>query len=206
MSEQKRSYHHKDLRKALIEKGIEIVKEEGLSSFSLRKVAAACGVSHAAPYSHFQNKEELLDAMQQHITDRFADMLERTIKQYADQPDILKQMGLAYVSFFLEKPAYFSFLYGQSAMKIDLTDSAPDAFNYKPYVLYKNVLLALLEQAEYPQEKQNDVVITIWAFIHGITALATMGNVSYDQSWQQKVSDFMEIFQLSFQHDREKSR
>ena len=66
----KKQYHHKDLRNALIEKGIEIVNSEGLHSFSLRKVAAACGVSHAAPYSHFQSKEELLDAMQQHITDK----------------------------------------------------------------------------------------------------------------------------------------
>ena len=59
----KKQYHHKDLRNALIEKGIEIVNSEGLYSFSLRKVAAACGVSHAAPYSHFQSKEELLEAM-----------------------------------------------------------------------------------------------------------------------------------------------
>ena len=63
-TELKQSYHHKDLRNALIEKGIEIVSKEGIHSFSLRKVAAACGVSHAAPYSHFQNKEELLEAMQ----------------------------------------------------------------------------------------------------------------------------------------------
>ena len=40
----KKQYHHKDLRNALIEKGIEIVNSEGLHSFSLRKVAAACGV------------------------------------------------------------------------------------------------------------------------------------------------------------------
>ena len=69
MLEQRQSYHHKDLRKALIETGIELVSKEGVSAFSLRKVAAACGVSHAAPYSHFQNKEELLNAMQIFITD-----------------------------------------------------------------------------------------------------------------------------------------
>ena len=46
--------NHKDLRNALIETGIQIVSTEGVNAFSLRKVAAACGVSHAAPYSHFQ--------------------------------------------------------------------------------------------------------------------------------------------------------
>ena len=50
--------------KCLNRKRIKLVNTEGLHSFSLRKVAAACGVSHAAPYSHFQSKEELLDAMQ----------------------------------------------------------------------------------------------------------------------------------------------
>ena len=63
MAQQRQTYHHKDLRNALIETGIQIVNTEGVNAFSLRKVAAACGVSHAAPYSHFQNKEELLEEM-----------------------------------------------------------------------------------------------------------------------------------------------
>ena len=88
----KKQYHHKDLRNALIEKGIEIVNSEGLHSFSLRKVAAACGVSHAAPYSHFQSKEELLDAMQQHITDQFSQMLDEVILNYENTPELLKNI------------------------------------------------------------------------------------------------------------------
>lgn len=198
----KESLHHKDLRNALIEKGIELVNIEGIQAFSLRKVASACGVSHAAPYSHFQNKEELLDAMQQHITDRFSEMLENTIKQCENTSELLKELGIAYISFFIENPTYFIFLYSQSNMKIDLTLAVPDEENYKPYVMYKNVVKAFLEQANYPKEKQNDVIITIWAFIHGITSLATMDNVHYDNSWKQKVVDFMEIFQLSFLHSR----
>ncbi len=202
MSIKKQSYHHKDLKNALIEKGIEIVTDEGMQSFSLRKVAAACGVSHAAPYSHFQSKEELLDAMQQHITHRFSEILEYTIKTYEDKPDLLKHMGIAYVSFFIDNPSYFSFLYTQSNIKIDLTLSIPDDENYKPFIIYKNVIMSLLERAQYPQNKRNDAVVTIWAFIHGITSLATMDNVHYENSWEQKVVDFMEIFQPSFLSDR----
>ena len=56
MEQQRQTYHHKDLRNALIETGIQIVNTEGVNAFSLRKVAAACGVSHAAPYIHIQNK------------------------------------------------------------------------------------------------------------------------------------------------------
>ena len=56
----------------------------------------------------------------------------------------------------------------------------------------------LLEQAHYPKEKQNDIIITIWAFIHGVTSLATMDNVNYDNDWKAKVIDFMDVFQLPF--------
>ena len=81
MVQQRQTYHHKDLRNALIETGIHLVNTEGVNSFSLRKVAAACGVSHAAPYSHFQNKEELLEAMQLFITDRFSKQLESAVQK-----------------------------------------------------------------------------------------------------------------------------
>lgn len=198
MEQQRQTYHHKDLRNALIETGIQIVNTEGVNAFSLRKVAAACGVSHAAPYSHFQNKEELLEAMQLFITDRFSEQLEKSIQKNNTVAKILKDMGIAYVSFFVDNPAYFQFLYAQSNIKIDLSLLIPDNQNYKPYIIYKNVVNKFFEQTRYSEEKQNDIIITIWAFIHGITSLATMNNVNYDNDWRKKVIDFMDIFQLTF--------
>lgn len=198
MCEKKTSYHHMDLRNSLIEKGIELVNEDGVAAFSLRKAAAACGVSHAAPYSHFQNKEELLDAMQQHITDRFSERLEQTRREYEGSVELLKHMGIAYVAFFAENPPYFSFLYSHSNMKIDLTLSIPDEENYKPYIIYKNAALPFLEQIGCPQEKRCDAVIALWAFVHGIASLAAMENILYDGNWKEKVADFMELFGPSF--------
>ena len=107
-------------------------------------------------------------------------------------------MGIAYISFFVDNPAYFQFLYAQSNIKVDLSLSIPDDQNYKPYIIYKNIVSKLLEQAHYPEEKQNDIIITIWAFIHGVTSLATMDNVNYDNDWKAKVIDFMDVFQLPF--------
>lgn len=95
MVQQRQTYHHKDLRNALIETGIHLVNTEGVNSFSLRKVAAACGVSHAAPYSHFQNKEELLEAMQLFITDRFSKQLESAVQKNNNVVEILKDMGIS---------------------------------------------------------------------------------------------------------------
>lgn len=83
---EKKPYHHKNLKNDLIEKGIELVNKNGINQLSLRKVAQACGVSHAAPYSHFSNKEELLQEMQLHITKKFTEVLENTVSQYRGTP------------------------------------------------------------------------------------------------------------------------
>lgn len=136
--------------------------------------------------------------MQLFITDKFSKQLESAVQKNNNVVEILKDMGIAYVSFFVDNPAYFQFLYSQSNIKIDLSLSIPDDQNYKPYIIYKNIVSKLLEQSHYPEEKQNDIIITIWAFIHGVTSLATMNNVNYDNDWREKVIDFMDVFQLPF--------
>lgn len=200
----KQSYHHKGLKNELIEKGIELVNVEGLKSFSLRKVAAACGVSHAAPYSHFHNKEELLNAMQNHITDEFSKILEDTVATYGNESDALEYLGKAYVVFFIDNPNYFGFLYTQSNMQIDLSFDTDSALNYKPFEIYKELAIGLMNKTNYPKEKQKDAVIALWSFIHGIASLATMKNVYYDEDWKRKITDFMSIFSCSFLENNQK--
>ena len=56
-------YHHGDLKTQLIKAGLRMIQEEGIKKLSLRKLAQVCNVSEAAPYSHFKNKEELLDEL-----------------------------------------------------------------------------------------------------------------------------------------------
>jgi len=192
------SYHHKDLKNALIEKGIELVDEEGLKVFSLRKVAAACGVSHAAPYSHFQNKELLLNAMQNYITDEFSKLLENTIAKHGKEPNALEYLGKAYVIFFMDNPHYFSFLFTQSNVRIDLSSSTDSGNNYKPFEIYKKVVLELLDKSNYPHERRWDAIIAIWSFVHGLASVVTMKNVIYDEDWREKLTDFMGAFHCAF--------
>ena len=63
MKEYEKGYHHGNLRKELIEKGIKMINDTGEEKLSLRKLAVECGVSNAAPYTHFKNKDELLKAI-----------------------------------------------------------------------------------------------------------------------------------------------
>lgn len=189
-----KSYHHKDLKNQLIRKGIELVATEGEQSFSLRKVATACGVSHAAPYSHFKNKEELLTAMQEHITDEFSELLENVIAEHRGKHEVLDYMGKAYVVFFVKNPHYASFLYTQSQIKIDLSFEADKEKNYKPFEIYKDLAIKILDEEKVPKEKQKDTIVAAWSMVHGIASLATMKNVHYDEDWEEKVLDLLNFF------------
>ena len=105
------SYHHGNLREALIDAGIKIINENGEENLSLRKVAAACGVSHAAPYAHFKDKEELIDAIKANVTDKFMEKLIDAVEGKPTVDAAIIAMGRAYVTFFSQNPDYFIFLF-----------------------------------------------------------------------------------------------
>ncbi len=108
-----KSYHHGDLRRALIETGIEFIKQEGEETLSLRKIAEMCGVSNAAPYAHFKTKDEFIVAMQQYVMDLFSTALEKAALEYKDSPSLLLMLGKTYVIFFYQNPFYYDFLFSR---------------------------------------------------------------------------------------------
>ncbi len=195
---EKKRYHHKNLKNELIEKGIELVDQYGINQLSLRKVAQACNVSHAAPYSHFSNKEQLLREMQSHITNQFAAVLEDTVSKYKNTPDFLLEFGKAYISFFMKWPQYFSFLFQQGNIRIDLDIDGNEECNYRPFTIYKEQILKLLADADMSQSKKEDLVIALFAYVHGLTALTTMKNVHYSHKWEDKLNDLIKIFSCEF--------
>ena len=189
---EKKPYHHKNLKNDLIEKGIELVNKNGINQLSLRKVAQACGVSHAAPYSHFSNKEELLQEMQLHITKKFTEVLENTVSQYRGTPIFLLEFGKAYISFFISHPQYFNFLFQQGNIQIDLNIDSGRESNYQPFAIYKEQVLKLLADTNMTQSKKEDLIVALFAYVQGLTTLATMENVHYAYKWEDKLTDLKE--------------
>ncbi len=112
------TYHHGNLRQALIEAGIKIINDIGEDALSLRKVAAACGVSHAAPYAHFKDKTELIDAIKASVTEQFMKELEAAVSAAPDPEKAIINMGKSYVSFFLKNPDYYKFLFGRQNLSL----------------------------------------------------------------------------------------
>ena len=82
----KKSYHHGDLKNALIKAGIEILAQEGVGELSLRKVAQKAGVSHTAPYAHFTDKQALIAAISTEGFRLLHGQVAAATHMYADDP------------------------------------------------------------------------------------------------------------------------
>jgi len=181
-------YHHGDLRTAMIEKAIEVINSQGVNSLSLRKLAAACGVSHAAPYSHFTNKEDLFSAISNHVTDKFVDVLKESLNGFGESPEGLRSMGCAYVMFFVRNPQYFTFIFNHANIQINFSKNPS---GYEPFNLYKNTMLRLFDEIDYPQELQTKTIITTWAFVHGLASIAIMPGTGSIVEWEERTYDLL---------------
>ena len=101
-------YHHGDLKNALIAAGIDVLSKEGIHALSLRKVAQRAGVSHAAPYAHYADKQALIAAISTEGYRRLYEALRAIGERYDGDP--LRQLiegAWAYVQFALQDPNHF---------------------------------------------------------------------------------------------------
>ncbi len=182
--EKTHSYHHGNLRCELIEKAIAIVNNEGEQALSIRRVAGACGVTYAAPYSHFKNKEELLLACREYVSKQFAEYLSNSIsdKDIFD-PDTLGILGYAYIDFFKLHPVYYNFIFsGKETCKVILTLNEVKG-NYPPFEIFRKVCLALTEKYGLNKEQGLAKLIKCWSLVHGVTALIISPNVELNGDW-----------------------
>ena len=175
------TYHHGDLENELIEAGIRLISEEGIKGFSLRKVATACSVSHAAPYSHFKDVDALIRAMGRHVTERFTEKLRAAIQGQEDSPNAVPLLGRAYISFFIENPHYLQFLFYHSGLTIDLDGGGTE--DYPPFALFKEAACRLFDHVGLPEDEQLKTLIALWSMVHGISSLLTNKGIRYSGDW-----------------------
>ena len=185
----KDSYHHGNLRSALINAGIKLINEEGESNLSLRKVASLCDVSHSAPYAHFKDKDELIEAIKESVTNSFMEELNSAIKTSKNSEEAILNMGRSYVTFFIKNPDYFKFLFSNQNITAHLRVDKEYENDYPPFILLKNEYLKYLKEKNIERtndEKEIDI-IKIWSTVHGLASLACMPNVEVSFNWEEKL-------------------
>jgi len=184
------NYHHGDLRSTLIETGIKMIGENGEENLSLRKLAATCGVSRTAPYAHFADKDEMIEKMQDHVTEAFMEVLRPAAElKNQDPEDALKNLGKAYIRFFTEHPTYYTFLFARPRIKVNLDIDSPAKSNYPPFALLREVVIACNEKAEKKLNRQQleERLIRKWAGVHGMASIATMKGISWSREWEEEI-------------------
>ena len=115
----RRGYHHGNLREALIRAALELIVEKGPSGFTFAEAARSAGVSAAAPYRHFRDRDELIADVARQGFERFEAMLKAA---WADgRPDPLtglESIGKAYLGFARTQPAYYAAMF-ESGLTLD---------------------------------------------------------------------------------------
>jgi AcrR family transcriptional regulator len=117
-----RPYHHGDLSRALVDAARRILENEGPAALSLRAVAREAGVSPAAPYHHFKDKSELLEAVAHEGWGALDAVLIEARASAKDASERMTGLGVAYVKFARDNPALYRVMYDCSRDK----DALPD--------------------------------------------------------------------------------
>ncbi len=179
----KEHYHHGDLKKEMIQSGIQLLNEVDYDDFSLRKIAAMCGVSHSAPYKHFKNKNELIAAIVQEVSDSFKAALEEAVLMYPDDAENqIIELGKCYVRFMVENPDYMRFIFVNPSQKRINMIHEPD-YCTDPYLIFKKSALRYLEWLKANQQDQAVDILTMWSLVHGYSMLLVNNNIDVPDNY-----------------------
>jgi AcrR family transcriptional regulator len=194
---QKINYHHGALKEEMIEKGILLINNEGTKNFSLRKVAAMCGVSHTAPYKHFKNKEELMEAISNRVLQSFSKCLEQAAEEGKKNQMSMVAAGKAYVKFMVENKEYFKFIFfSDCGVKVKLEE---DSFVYKkgnPFEVFCSAATLYLQPLIKDKKQINYIILSMWSIVHGISTLVINGTFEYEGDYEELIEKMLTV-QLS---------
>jgi AcrR family transcriptional regulator len=161
-----RPYHHGDLRRALVEAARRLLEAEGPAAMSLRAVAREAGVSPAAPYHHFKDKGELLNAV---AREGWAMLSAAVLRSTQERPGDAVAPTIAYVTFAREHPALYRIMYdaARDAESLPFTGVSDDE---SPYAWVREELAR-----EGGAATTMDIELGIaasWCAAHGISEMA----------------------------------
>lgn len=173
------TYHHGDLKNALVKAGVEILAREGLGGLSLRKVAKQAGVSHAAPYSHFADKQTLIAAISTEGFKQLYVQIESVIEAHqADPETLLIETSWAYLQFALNEPDRFKLMFSSVLEKekeyAEFVEISQKNFSQ----LVK--IVEICQEVEILKSGASDMVaVSVWSTVHGFTSLLLEGQISH---------------------------
>jgi AcrR family transcriptional regulator len=166
-----RPYHHGDLRRGLVDAARRILEADGPSALSLRAVAREAGVSPAAPYHHFKDKGELLDAVAMEGWDALGAALAQAKADATPDQVVVSELGVAYVCFARDNPALYRVMYERSRDKDSLPDDMRDN-EESAYCLVRETFREIAGENVSDQDVEL-ATIAAWCAAHGLAEMSS---------------------------------
>jgi AcrR family transcriptional regulator len=167
--QRKRSYHHGDLRRALLDAALALIARDGVSALTLREVARRAGVSHAAPAHHFGDLRGLLRGLADESFEALRVHMRAAMRGAPDAADALRRSGIAYVEFAVANPGRFRAMFHPAIGNGSGSPSAAEAAAYE-------VLLGGIRAVSGGRARDGAgaalLALGAWAPMHGLAALA----------------------------------
>lgn len=173
-------YHHGDLRRALVEAAVDLMTREGVDALTLRATARRAGVSPAAPYRHFADKQALLAAVAEEGFRAMVEEMRRASGEHEAEPlTALRAVGLAYVAFAIRHPSHFRVMFGRevadrSAYR-DLGEAARAAFELLAEAVAQCQRSGLVREGD-----PRALAVSAWAMVHGLADLQVNRQLGMD--------------------------
>jgi AcrR family transcriptional regulator len=173
-----RGYHHGNLKEALVRAALELIAEKGPAGFTFADAARWAGVSPAAPYRHFRDRDELLADVARRGFEQFSEALAKAWDE--GRPDVMgafDRLGKSYLDFAKRLPAYYSAMF-EAGVPLDtdvqLREASENAFAVLRAAAEK--LVAMMPAKGRPPALM--VALHIWSMTHGIASLFARGDAA----------------------------
>jgi AcrR family transcriptional regulator len=172
----RRGYHHGNLREALIRAALDLIAEKGPAGFTFADAARSAGVSSAAPYRHFRDREALIADVARRGFELFEAALSHAWSDGRPDPyTAFENIGRAYLTFARNETAHYSAMF-EAGIPLDADPGLRDAAN-RAFEILRRASEVLC--APMPQEKRPPALMMslhIWALSHGIASLFARGD------------------------------
>jgi len=168
------TYHHGDLRAALLRAATDVIRERGLEGLSLREVARRAGVSHAAPYHHFADLAALIAALVEHSLLELGERMRAAAATAPSDPEArVRALGAAYVRFAVDDPASFRLMFrpelrGPGGERLEAAGEA----SYRPLL---ETIADGVARGTFAARDVSDLGLAAWAAVHGLATLLVDG-------------------------------
>ncbi|WP_339769752.1 TetR/AcrR family transcriptional regulator [uncultured Pseudosulfitobacter sp.] len=170
------TYHHGNLKEALVQAGLDILHQQGLSALTLRACAVRAGVSHTAPKNHFGNLAGLMSAIAARGYQKLTETMQTGLPQDATRADRRQAALGGYVDFAAQNPGLFELMFSTQRTNGDSPELMEQA--NRCFDVLRDVSEGLVWDKSDAPDAALRAQIMHWSMVHGFAQLTASGKLT----------------------------